>query len=194
MSESVAYIRVSTDKQNLTLQQDAMKAAGIDKVFVDNGVSGSLARREGLDAALDYLREGDTLVVWRLDRLGRNTRNVLELLDDLASRGIKFRSITEGLDTSGPMGRLMLTIMSAFAQLERDVIRERTNAGLEAARSRGKVGGRPAALNEKQHKMVRSLHNAQELTIKEIAEQMTVSEGTVYRSLRTTKPVGVVGA
>lgn len=184
---SIGYIRVSTTAQDLSLQRDAMEAAGIAKVFTDEGVSGSLASRPALDAALDYIRDGDTLVVWKLDRLGRNTRHVLELLDGLAERGVAFRSITEGLDTAGSMGRVMLTIIAAFAQLERDVIRERTSAGLAAARARGRTGGRPPALTSKQHGMVRSLYDARDSTVAEISSTMGVSQQTVYRSLRGSR-------
>lgn len=169
-----------------------MKAAGVEKVFRDEGVSGSLASRPALDELLTYIRPEDTLVVWRLDRLGRNTRNLLALLDDLEERGVKFRSLTEGLDTGGAMGRVMVTIISAFAQMERDTIRERTQAGLVAARARGRVGGRPAALTAQQHKMVRALYEARELTIKQIAEEMGVSDQTIYRSLNSTKPAADV--
>lgn len=184
---SIGYIRVSTAGQDLALQEDAMTAAGVEKTFTDHGVSGSKASRPGLDAALDYLREGDTLVVYRLDRLGRSTKNVLELLDTLAARGIRFRSINEAIDTSGPMGAFFLTVLSAFAQLERDVIRERTSAGLAAARARGRTGGRPPALTGKQHAMVRSLYDARGTTVAEIATTMGVSEQTVYRSLRGSR-------
>ncbi|MHC2184815.1 DNA invertase Pin-like site-specific DNA recombinase [Rathayibacter agropyri] len=189
MSENVGYLRVSTRDQNLFLQEDAMARAGVTKLFRDEGVSGGLASRPGLDAALDYMREGDTLVVFKLDRLGRNTVNVLTLLDALSERGIQFRSLTEGISTEGAMGKLMLTIMSAFAQMEKDQLKERTSAGLAAARARGKVGGRKAVLSTTQHKMIRSLYDARELTVDQIAEQFKVSRPTVYRSLATTAPV-----
>lgn len=192
MGNAIGYVRVSSKEQVLSMQQDAMAAAGVEKVFEDHGVSGTVKVREGLEACLSYLREGDTLVVWKLDRLGRNTRNVLELLDTLEQRGIKFRSLTEGLDTAGPMGKAMLTIISAFAALERDTIVERTRSGLDAARARGRVGGRPVALTEKQHKQIFNLYAARTLTIKEIAEMFSVSEPTIYRSLNKTKTSAAV--
>ena len=194
---NIGYVRISTkDKnQSLALQLDAMKAAGIEKIFSDEGVSGSLASRKGLDEALAYLRENtDTLVVWKLDRLGRNTKNVLTLLDELASNGIGFRSLTEGLDTTGNnlMNRLLITLLAAFAEMERSNLIERTNAGLSSARARGKVGGRPAKLSTRQHKMIRGLYEAKTLTISAIASEMGVSEQTVYRSLRSTREIPAV--
>ena len=129
----IGYARVSTTDQNPQLQLDALREAGAVRVFNDHGVSGSTAARPGLDTCLDHLRKGDVLTVWKLDRLGRNTQHVLAVVDELTSRGIGFRSITEGLHTDGPMGKAMLTIMAAFAQLERDTMIERTRAGLAAA-------------------------------------------------------------
>ena len=123
-------------------------AAGAARVFTDQGVSGSTACRPDLDACLDHLREGDVLTVWKLDRLGRNTQHVLAVVDELTSRGIGFRSITEGLHTDGPMGKAMLTIMAAFAQLERDTMIERTRAGLAAAAANGRKGGRPRKVDD----------------------------------------------
>ena len=140
----IGYARVSTTDQTPQLQLDALRDDGASRVFTDHGVSGSTADRPQLDACMDHLREGDVLTVWKLDRLGRNTRHVLALVDGLTSRGIGFRSITEGLHTDGPMGKAMLTIMAAFAQLERDTMLERTRAGLAAAAANGRKGGRPA--------------------------------------------------
>ena len=140
----IGYARVSTTDQNPQLQLDALREAGAVRVFNDHGVSGSTAARPGLDSCLDHLREGDVLTVWKLDRLGRNTQHVLAVVDELTSRGIGFRSLTEGLHTDGPMGKAMLTIMAAFAQLERDTMIERTRAGLAAAAANGRKGGRPA--------------------------------------------------
>ncbi|MDR6794789.1 DNA invertase Pin-like site-specific DNA recombinase [Pseudarthrobacter oxydans] len=117
---SVGYARVSTPDQGADLQDTALKAAGCGLIFTDHGVSGSSASRPELDNMLDHLRDGDEVVVWKLDRVGRNTRNLLVLIDDLKHRGVQFRSVTEGISTTGPMGKAMLTVMSAFAQLERD--------------------------------------------------------------------------
>ena len=139
----IGYARVSTVDQNPRLQLDALNEAGAKRVFTDHGVSGSTACRPQLDACLDHLREGDVLTVWKLDRLGRNTQHVLAVVDRLTSRRIGFRSLTEGLHTEGPMGKAMLTIMAAFAQLERDTMIERTRAGLAAAAANGRKGAVP---------------------------------------------------
>ena len=129
----IGYARVSTTDQNPQLQLDALQEAGATRIYTDYGVSGATVCRPHLDACLDHLREGDVLTVWKLDRLGRNTQHVLAVVDQLTSRGIGFRSLTEGLHTEGPMGKAMVTIMAAFAQLERDTMIERTRAGLAAA-------------------------------------------------------------
>ena len=144
----IGYARVSTTDQNPQLQLDALRNAGAARIFTDHGVSGSTACRPELDACLDHLREGDVLTVWKLDRLGRNTQHVLAVVDELTSRGIGFRSLTEGLHTDGPMGKAMLTIMAAFAQLERDTMIERTRAGLAAAAANGRKGGRPRKVDD----------------------------------------------
>jgi DNA invertase Pin-like site-specific DNA recombinase len=161
-----------------------MANAGITKIFEDHGVSGTKAARPGLDAALDYLRRDDVLVVWRLDRLGRNTVNVLTLIQDLGHRGIGFRSLTEGLDTGGVYSGVLLALASSLSALERDLLVERTRAGLEAARARGRVGGRPRALDDKGRRQVVSLYRSRTVTIRQIAEVMKVSEATVYRCIR----------
>lgn len=182
-----AYIRTSTSDQNADLQRDAMSAAGISVkyFYADEGVSGTLASRPRLDALLDRLDEGDEVVVWKLDRLGRNTRNVLELIELIESKGATFRSLTEGISTSGPMGRAMLTIMSAFAQLERDTIVERTRAGLEAAKAQGRRGGRPSVVDEKKRAKIRSLLASGDHTRAEIADMVKISPATLYRVIDT---------
>ena len=139
----IGYARVSTVDQNPQLQLDALHEAGATRIYTDHGVSGSMTCRPQLDACLDHLRKGDVLTVWKLDRLGRNTKHVLAVVDQLTSRGIGFRSITEGLHTDGPMGKAMLTIMAAFAQLERDTMIEHTRTGLIAAAANSRKGGRP---------------------------------------------------
>jgi DNA invertase Pin-like site-specific DNA recombinase len=178
----IGYVRVSTQDQNLDLQQDAMEAAGVTKVFQDLGISGSRTDRPGLDAALAYLREGDTLVVWRLDRLGRNLPHVRAVVEDLKGRGIGFRSLTEGITTDGAMGTLLLTILGAFAEFEKNVLVERTQAGLAAARLRGNIGGRPPKLTPKQVERMRKL-KADGLTVPELAGMFKVSVPTAYRAL-----------
>ncbi|WP_263971937.1 recombinase family protein [Arthrobacter sp. AET 35A] len=139
---SIGYARISTLDQNADLQHAALSAAGRGRVFTDHGVSGTVASRPELDKLLDHLRKGDEVVVWKLDRLGRNTRNLLAFIDDLERRGVHFRSVTEGISTTGPMGRAILTVMSAFAQLERDQLAERTKAGMAAAADHGRKAGR----------------------------------------------------
>jgi DNA invertase Pin-like site-specific DNA recombinase len=164
------------------LPVDALEDAGAARIFSDHGVSGSKARRPQLDACLDHLREGDVLTVWKLDRLGRNTQHVLALVDELTSRKIGFRSITEGLHTDGPMGKAMLTIMAAFATLERDTMIERTRAGLAAAAANGRKGGRPRKINDAAAAKARSLR-AKGIAATDIAKMLAVSRATVYRYL-----------
>ena len=178
----IGYARVSSAEQTLALQQDALAAAGAERVFEDHGVSGRLASRPGLDACLDFLRDGDTLTVYRLDRLGRSTRNVLELLHRLDGRGIAFRSLSESIDTSGPMGRAMITILAAFSQLEVDVTRERTMDGLAAARARGRIGGRPKALSPAMVQVARTMIDSGRRP-GEVAAELGVGRSTVYRAL-----------
>ena len=192
----IGYARVSTTEQNLDLQTKAMADAGITKVFSDHGVSGTLASRPQLDKALEYVREGDVLVVWKLDRLGRSTKNVLAVLDELKTRGVGFRSLTDGLDTTGPMGQAMLTILAAFNQLERDTIVERTYAGLAAARAKGRVGGRPRAMDSKQAKLASAMYDSGSHTVPEIAKELHVGTATVYRYLNAVRDAkaGIVAA
>lgn len=184
---NVGYVRVSTADQSTALQIKAMQDAGIQKVFSDQGFSGTLASRPALDEALAYVREGDVLVVWKLDRLGRSTKNVLEVLDGLKSRDVGFRSLTEGLDTTGPMGEAMLTVLAAFNQLERDVIVERTKAGLAAARALGRVGGRPRVMDQKKLATARTLYDSGNHTVTEIATMLGVGTATVYRYLSNSR-------
>lgn len=179
----VGYARVSTSDQSLDLQLKAFTDAGITKVFSDHGVSGTLASRPELDKALAYVREGDVLVVWKLDRLGRSTKNVLEVIEQLKTHAVGFRSLTEGLDTTGPMGQAMLTVLAAFNQLERDVIIERTRAGLAAAKDQGRVGGRPRVMDLKKTKTARTLYESGDHTVAEIATMLGVGTATVYRYL-----------
>ena len=179
---NIGYARVSTADQNMALQLDALREAGVDRVFRDQGVSGSTSARPGLGACLDHLREGDVLTVWKLDRLGRNTQHVLTVVDDLLSRGIGFRSLTEGLHTDGAMGKAMVTIMAAFAQLERDTMIERTRAGLAAAAANGRKGGRPRKVDDAHAAKARSMRE-KGITATDIAKMLGVSRATVYRYL-----------
>lgn len=152
------------------------------RIFTDLGVSGAKASRPGLDAALEFMREGDVLMVWRLDRAGRSTLNVLHLIASLADRGIGFRSVTETIDTSTPAGRLLVALLSALSAMEREITIERTLAGLASARARGKVGGRPRALSGIQVEQV-ALMFKRGTSASEIAKNFGVGRATVYRAL-----------
>jgi DNA invertase Pin-like site-specific DNA recombinase len=177
----IGYARVSRTDQDPQLQLDALKQAGCAKIYVDR-MTGSNLNRPELGAAMEYLRTGDTLVVWKLDRLGRNTRGVLELVEDLTRRGIGLRSITEEIDTSGPMGKAILTVMLAFGTLERDVLIERTRAGLDAARAQGRVGGRPTVVSAHKLSAARSLIKGG-ATVTVAAAAVSVSRSSLYRGL-----------
>ena len=171
-----------------TTDQDALSAAGCYRVFVDT-VSGASAQRPELAKVLDQLRPGDTLVVWRLDRLGRSIRHLIDQLQALEERGVGFRSLQETIDTTSSGGRLVFHVFAALAEFERDLIRERTNAGLAAARARGRKGGRPPALSADQVQAARRMYEQQDLTVTQIGEILGVSRTTIYRALaRTPEP------
>jgi DNA invertase Pin-like site-specific DNA recombinase len=178
----IGYARVSTDEQTLALQLDALRADGCEVVHEDHGVSGTAAKRPGLTAALAALKPGDVLTVWRVDRLGRSTASLALLLDDLHGRGVEFRSIMDGMDTSTASGRAVYGVISVMAQLERDLISERTKAGLRAAKRRGKRAGRPVALTPEKRDMALKLID--EGTGRGIVARMVgVSPATLRRSL-----------
>lgn len=182
----IGYARVSTIDQNLELQLDALKNIGCEKLFEDK-VSGSKSDRPGLNKALDELRAGDTLVVWKLDRLGRSLRNLIELINDLNAKKIMFRSIQDGIDTSSPIGQFFFHVTGAFAELEHNLIKERTNAGLSSARARGRTGGRKPSLNIKQVQMMLKVHYDRSASINEICEQFKISRKTFYRYIEKSK-------
>lgn len=171
--------------QNTALQLDALAKENLDHVFVDEGVSGTLAEREKWTLLLSMLKPGDEVVVWKFDRIGRNTRNVLEAVDTITAAGATFRSLTEKIDTSGPMGTAMVTIMAAFAQLERDTIAERTRWGLAAARAQGKVGGRPSVVDAKTLTKIKKLVASGDHSRADIAQMTGISQATLYRVLKT---------
>lgn len=178
----LGYARISTHDQTLDLQFDALIKAGCEaKNIYKDTASGAKIEREGLQDALDHLRTGDTLVVWRLDRLGRTLMQLIELINDFNARGIGFKSLQESIDTTTSDGKLVFHIFGALAEFERDIIRERTNAGLQAARARGRLGGRPKALNPKQIALARSLYESHEHSIQDIRETLGVSRGTLYK-------------
>jgi DNA invertase Pin-like site-specific DNA recombinase len=180
----IGYARVSTSDQTHDLQEDALKKAGCDRIFTDT-VSGAKSERKGLDEALNYVRPGDTLVVWRLDRLGRSLKHLIETITGLNNRKIGFKSITEAIDTTTSGGKLVFHIFGALAEFERDIIRERTQAGLTAARARGRKGGRPKALTPKKAQMAEALYKDKNNTIDEICKTLNVSRATLYRYVKT---------
>jgi DNA invertase Pin-like site-specific DNA recombinase len=178
----VGYARVSTAEQSLDLQLDALRAAGCERLFTDIA-SGAKAERQGLTEALVYVRPGDTLVVWKLDRLGRSLRHLIEVVTALHERGVGFRSLQESIDTTTSGGKLIFHVFGALAEFERDLIRERTRAGLTAARVRGRKGGRPRAMNETQIAMARAMLADRTKPIAEICAALHVSRATLYRYL-----------
>jgi DNA invertase Pin-like site-specific DNA recombinase len=157
----------------------------VKRHYEDAGVSGTLASRPEWDQLIDRLEEGDEVVVWKFDRIGRNTLNVLEAVKTITDKGATFRSLTEQIDTSGPMGTAMITIMSAFAQLERDQIVERTRAGLEAAKAKGKLGGRPSVVDAKKLTTIKKLIASGDHSRADIARMIGISPATLYRVIQT---------
>lgn len=178
----IGYGRVSTTDQSLGLQLDALEAAGCARVFSDTA-SGAIADRPELARALDYVRPGDTLVVWKLDRLGRSLRHLIDTISELEERGVGFRSLQESIDTTTPTGRLLLHVLAALCEFERDLIRERTYAGLAAARARGRRGGRPSVMTADKLAVARQMHASGEHTVAAIAAVLGVSRASVYRAL-----------
>ncbi len=174
------YARVSTDDQNAALQLAALKKAGCKTIFKDEGLSGATMKRPALTRCLQKLREGDTLMVWKLDRLGRSLRDLITMLDALRAQGIKFCSLTEHIDTETPAGRAMWQMIGVLAELERSLITERTRAGVKAAKARGVKFGRKPKLTPKQRKHARDLH-AQGMRVEDIADLLPVGRSTLYR-------------
>ncbi|HFV7762067.1 TPA: recombinase family protein [Staphylococcus aureus] len=179
----IGYARVSTGLQNLNLQEDRLNAYGCEKIFSDH-ISGSKSKRPGLDKAIEFARSGDTIVVWRLDRLGRNMEDLITLVNELNERGVSFHSLEENItmDKSSSTGQLLFHLFAAFAEFERNLILERSSAGRIAARARGRYGGRPEKLNQKDLNLLKTLYN-NGTPIKTIAEQWQVSRTTIYRYL-----------
>src|SRR5206468_7200852 len=176
----IGYARVSTQDQTLNLQKDALEKIGCSNIFTDTA-SGAATERKGLDEALAYVREGDTLVVWRLDRLGRTLKHLIETIADFNKRHIGFKSLTENIDTTTSGGKLIFHIFGALAEFERDLIRERTKAGLLAARARGRKGGQPKALTPKQAAIAQQLYNDKNNSIADICKTLNISRATLYR-------------
>src|SRR5260221_875418 len=186
----IGYARVSTQDQTLDLQTDALTRAGCEKLFTDT-MSGAKAERPGLQDAMHYLREEDTLVVWRLDRLGRTLKQLIATVTDLSEQDIGFMSLQEHMDTTTSGGKLIFHIFASLAEFEREVIRERTIAGLQAARARGRMGGRPTlqALDPKKMALAKQLHDDRSRSVQEICDTLQISKSTLYRYLRDERAV-----
>ncbi|WP_439329503.1 recombinase family protein, partial [Enterobacter hormaechei] len=175
----IGYARVSTDDQHLDLQRDALMLAGCERIFEDK-VSGVQAEREGLATLIRSLRPGDTVVIWRLDRLGRSLKNLLQLVEHLDGLQVGLRSLQESIDTTSSGGRLVFHIFGALAEFERNLVRERTQAGLSSARRRGRQGGRPTILSPTKKALALKLHQERNHTIEEICKMMGISKSTLY--------------
>lgn len=182
----IGYARVSTQDQNLDLQKDALHKAGCIRIF-EEYASGAKTDRLQLEAAKDYMREGDILVVWKLDRLGRSTQHLLETVKHLQDRGIEFKSLQENIDTTTSSGKLIFHIFASLAEFERDIIRERTQAGLSAARARGRVGGRPAKLSAEQVVLLKKLHADKSTSIQSLLDMFKIKKATLYKYVNEKK-------
>ena len=180
----IGYARVSTAEQSLALQRDALEKAGCEALFTDQA-SGAQTERQGLTEALGFVRRGDTLVVWKLDRLGRSLAHLIEVVRGLDARGVGFRSLTEGVDTTTTGGTLVFHLFGALAQFERDLIRERTRAGLKAAEARGRKGGRKPVVTPDRLARAR-LHMTAGLTVREAAARVKVGKTALYQALKRT--------
>ena len=180
----IGYVRVSDKEQTEDLQIDALKQAGCDVIYGDHDVSGAITKRQGLDELLASLQQGDTLCVWKLDRLGRSTIHLLQMLDDLRKRGIDFQAITQGIDTTTAVGRMLYGQLAVFAEFEREQISERTKAGMRAAKARGKHIGRPKKLSDAQIACARAKIASRQHTITHIARSYGVAPLTISRAMR----------
>lgn len=180
----IGYARVSTRDQHPEAQTDALKTAGCDKVFVDKA-SGKLARRPQLDKAMEYLRSGDSLVITKLDRLGRSLRHLMDLAEDLGKRNVDLVVLHQGIDTTTPGGRLFFAILGAIAEFERELLSERTRDGLEAARARGRKGGRRPVMTEEKLAVAKQMYESKQHTVEAIAKTVGVSRTTLYRHFGT---------
>jgi DNA invertase Pin-like site-specific DNA recombinase len=185
---NIGYARVSTQDQSPDLQLDALKAADCDRTFEEKA-SGAQRERPQLTAAIEYARTGDTLVVWRLDRLARSLKQLIETVEMLEAKGIGFRSLTENIDTTTSGGRLIFHIFGALAEFERSIIRDRTVAGLDAARARGRVGGRPRSLSDDDLAAARAMLADPSITTKEVAKRLGVSVSTLYKHIPAARAV-----
>jgi DNA invertase Pin-like site-specific DNA recombinase len=178
----IGYARVSTQDQDLALQLDALAKEGCEKIFQEKA-SGAQRDRPELKAALAYMRKGDTLVVWKLDRLARSMKQLIETIESFQDEGIGLKSLQDPIDTSSPSGKLVFHIFAALAEFERGVIRERTTAGLRAARERGRVGGRPPALSAKDLQAAKAMLKDSDITVAAVAKRLNVAPSTLYRHI-----------
>jgi DNA invertase Pin-like site-specific DNA recombinase len=186
----IGYARVSTLDQSVALQETALKEAGCEKIYIEQ-MSGAVTDRPELREALDCARSGDTLIVWKLDRLARSMKQLIETIEKLRLRGIGFRSLTEAIDTTTAQGVLVFHMFSALAEFERALIRERTRAGLEAAKRMGRTGGRPAKLSEDDLDIARTLLANPDITVADVAGRIGVSPATLYRYLPAARAANV---
>ncbi len=181
----IGYARVSTEEQLLDLQMDALEGAGCSRIFTDHGVS-AISKRPGFEEALALLEAGDTFVIWKMDRAFRSLRHALDVLELFEQRGIQFKAITEAIDTTTPMGKCMYQIRNAFAELERNLISERTSAGMRAAQKRGRILGRPKALSDEQIQQAKAILEANpDTTLTSLAKKFGVSTKTLRRALKS---------
>ena len=184
----IGYARVSTDDQSLNLQRDALQEIGCKQIFQDQ-TSGIKADRPGLENAIEYARAGDTLVVWRLDRLSRSLKDLITIVTQLELEGIDFKSLHESIDTASCSGKLVFHLFGALAEFERNLIRERTQAGLRAARARGRMGGRPETLNRTKQNLVVKLYDEKNHSVNQICEMMGISKPTLYKYVQTARNI-----
>ena len=178
----IGYARISTEDQSLNLQKDALNESGCKKIFSD--IASGVSERKGLNELLEYIRSGDTVVVWKLDRLGRSLKNLIELIGLLKEKNVGFKSLKENIDTTTPTGELILNIFGALAQFEREIIRERTKAGLAAARARGRLGGRRRILSDTGIEQAKKMIQDHSLDLNEICKMLKISRSILYRYTR----------
>jgi len=179
----IGYGRISTKDQSLSLQEDALNAAGCEKLYLDVS-SGAKSKRPELDKLKEHIRKGDTLVVWRLDRLGRSVKDLVAWVNWLEGEGIGFKSLQEHIDTTTPTGKLVFHVFASIAEFERNLIQERTKAGLESARTRGRVGGRKKALDEVKEKALKQLYAAKGHNVSELCAMFDISKQTLYNYIK----------
>ena len=179
----IGYARTSTSEQNMELQIDALKECGCEHIYTDV-ISGATTEREGLKDLMKHLRNGDTFVVWKLDRLGRSVKHLIEFVKDLETRGVQFKSLQDSIDTSTPGGKLVFHIFCSLAEFERDLLIQRTHAGLAAARARGRFGGRREKLNKNQIARMKEIYEDKKINLCDIAKMFGISKQSVYNYMR----------